>query len=125
MARARAHAQGRRGLARAPSGWRALRGLWDLPRIGLRNPNARQADQPRVVEQTLTHREVRVEIHAARASGTPSTGDVRWVAPAGLSALGLSSLARKSLGPRGRLDTQANGQASAAGARIDAGGGAE
>ncbi|HXL39278.1 MAG TPA: hypothetical protein VN928_01945, partial [Myxococcales bacterium] len=44
-----------------------------------------------------------VEIQAARASGTPSSGNVRWVAPAGLSALGLSSLARKSLGRAGVL----------------------
>jgi hypothetical protein len=50
-----------------------------------------------VVEQTLTHREVRVTIETARASGTPVDSDVRWVAPEGIAAMGISSLARKSL----------------------------
>ena len=50
-----------------------------------------------IVEQTLTHREVRVTIQTARASGTPSSPDVRWVVPGGIAALGVSSLARKSL----------------------------
>ena len=72
-----------------------------------------------IVEQTLTHREVRVEIQAARASGTPSSGNVRWVAPAGLSALGLSSLARKSLGRAGVLTPRRRSRT------FDAGGGAE
>ena len=73
-------------------------GLWDLP-----------AERPEgirilghlsnlgVVEQTLTHREVRVTLQTARASGTPKSPDVRWVVPGGIVALGVSSLARKSL----------------------------
>jgi len=90
-------------LARRPEG-ALFAGLWDLPEerpagIRLHGELASRG----IVEQTLTHREVRVEIQAARASGTPSSGNVRWVAPAGLSALGLSSLARKSLGRAGVL----------------------
>jgi hypothetical protein len=46
---------------------------------------------------------VRVTIEAARASGTPSSADVRWVAPEGIAALGISSLARKSLRRAGVL----------------------
>ena len=84
-------------LARVPGA--ALFGsLWDLPRerpAGIR-VHGKVADRG-VVEQTLTHREVRVRIEAARASGTPAAGEVRWVAPEGLAALGLSSLTRKSL----------------------------
>ena len=79
-------------------------GLWDLP-----------VEQPEgirilgrmtslgVVEQTLTHREVRVTLQTARASGAPRSPDVRWVAPAGIVALGVSSLARKSLRRAGVL----------------------
>lgn len=84
-------------LARRPG--RALfGGLWDLPRerpegIRVHGKLVRRG----IVEQTLTHREVRVSIEAAHASGTPTTDQVRWVAPDGLAALGLSSLARKSL----------------------------
>jgi A/G-specific adenine glycosylase len=73
-------------------------GLWDLP---VERPAGIRVHGPLVsrglVEQTLTHREVRVEIAGGRASGTPASAEVRWVAPDGISALGLSSLARKSL----------------------------
>ncbi|TMA39805.1 MAG: A/G-specific adenine glycosylase [Deltaproteobacteria bacterium] len=67
-------------LARRPTGT-LFAGLWDLP-----------AEKP-----TLTHREVSVMIGTARASGTPVDADVRWMAPEGIAALGISSLARKSL----------------------------
>jgi adenine-specific DNA glycosylase len=84
-------------LARRPAGALFAR-LWDLPaerpagiRIHGRLQNCGE------VEQTLTHREVRVTIRAARASGKPSSSEVRWVIPEGLAALGLSSLTRKSL----------------------------
>ena len=81
-------------------------GLWDLPTerpvgIRLHGPLVARGQ----VEQTLTHREVRVFIEAARASGTPRSPEVRWVAPEGLAALGLSSLARKSLLRAGVGDT--------------------
>jgi hypothetical protein len=46
---------------------------------------------------------VRVMVRSARASGTPESADVRWVAPEGLASLGLSSLARKSLRQAGVL----------------------
>jgi hypothetical protein len=59
-----------------------------------------------MVEQTLTHREVRVSVAAARASGTPGSLEVRWVFPDGLSALGLSSLARRSLRLAGVLTAE-------------------
>jgi hypothetical protein len=62
-----------------------------------------QLEDRGVVEQTLTHREVRVVIRAARASGIPASAEVRWVAPDGLAAVGLSSLARKSLRQAGIL----------------------
>jgi hypothetical protein len=40
---------------------------------------------------------VRVQIRAGRGSGTPKSSDLRWVTPAQLPGLGISSLARKSL----------------------------
>jgi len=90
-------------LARRPSGT-LFANLWDLPPerpAGIRIHGRLRSRG--VVEQTLTHREVRVAIRAARASGTPRSGEVRWVAPEGLFALGLSSLARKSLRKAGVL----------------------
>ncbi len=90
-------------LARRPADALFAR-LWDLPPerpAGIRI-HGRLQDRGRV-EQTLTHREVRVAIWTARASGTPSSSEVRWVAPEGLSGLGLSSLARKSLRKAGIL----------------------
>ena len=106
-------------LVRRPEG-ALFAGLWDLPAdrpAGIRLHG--RLTSRGIVEQTLTHREVRVEIQAARASGTPSSGNVRWVAPAGLSALGLSSLARKSLGRAGVLTPRRPSRT------FDAGGGAE
>jgi A/G-specific adenine glycosylase len=82
-------------------------GLWDLPverPAGIRVHGALLSVG--VVEQTLTHREVRVEIAAARASGNPATAEVRWVAPEGIFSLGLSSLARKSLRLAGVLTAE-------------------
>jgi A/G-specific adenine glycosylase len=84
-------------LARRPAGT-LFAGLWDLPAekpAGIRMHG--RATNRGIVEQTLTHREVRVTIETARASGTPFDADVRWVAPEGIAALGISSLARKSL----------------------------
>jgi A/G-specific adenine glycosylase len=93
-------------LARQPA--RALfGGLWDLPRE--RPPGIRVHGRVvgrGMVEQTLTHREVRVSVAAVRASGTPGSLEVRWVFPDGLSALGLSSLARKSLRLAGVLTAE-------------------
>lgn len=93
-------------LARRPEG-ALFGGLWDLP---VECPAGIRVLGPLIsrgsVEQTLTHREVRVEIAAARASGTPARANVRWVAPAGISALGLSSLARKSLRAAGVLTAE-------------------
>jgi A/G-specific adenine glycosylase len=90
-------------LARRPEG-ALFGGLWDLPverPVGIRvhGPLVRRG----VVEQTLTHREVRVEIDGGRASGLPSSPEVRWVAPEGIAALGVSSLGRKSLRVAGVL----------------------
>ncbi|HEY6911377.1 MAG TPA: A/G-specific adenine glycosylase [Myxococcales bacterium] len=90
-------------LARRPEG-ALFAGLWDLPEqrpAGIRIHGETVARG--AVEQTLTHREVRVTVRAARASGTPRSPNVRWVAPEGLVALGLSSLARKSLRQAGVL----------------------
>jgi len=72
-------------------------GLWELPRakppgVRLQGP----LEKSGVVEQTLTHREVRVTVHSARASGEAREG-FRWVVPEGLVKLGLSSLTRKTL----------------------------
>jgi adenine-specific DNA glycosylase len=90
-------------LARRPEG-ALFAGLWDLPEdrpAGIRVHGLFQ--DCGVVEQTLTHREVRVAIRAARASGMPASPEVRWVAADGLTAVGLSSLARKSLRQAGVL----------------------
>ena len=90
-------------LSRRPAG-ALFGGLWDLP--AERPPGIRIHGRLRsrgVVEQTLTHREVRVAIRAARASGTPAGTEARWVMPDGFGALGLSSLARKSLRQAGAL----------------------
>ena len=75
-------------------------GLWDLPATEIKLPGVRQHGELAdcgVVEQTLTHREVRVSIRRGRGSGTPRTETLRWVLPLHLGALGLSSLTRKSL----------------------------
>lgn len=90
-------------LARRPAG-ALFAGLWDLPQTmpaGIRIHGKTAGCG--AVEQTLTHREVRVMVRSARASGTPQSADVRWVAPEGLVGLGLSSLARKSLRQAGVL----------------------
>jgi A/G-specific adenine glycosylase len=86
-------------LARRPDG-ALFAGMWDLPATEVKLPGVRlhgQLADCGIVEQTLTHREVRVTIQSGRASGTPRGDGLRWVDPGGLHALGLSSLARKSL----------------------------
>ena len=93
-------------LARRPEGG-LFGGLWDLPRakppgVRIEGPLASRGS----VEQTLTHREVRVDIESAPASGRPRGPHLRWVLPAGLAALGLSSLARKSLLQAGVLTSR-------------------
>jgi A/G-specific adenine glycosylase len=90
-------------LARRPSG-ALFAGLWDLPQATPAGVRIHGRTVGRgAVEQTLTHREVRVMVRSARASGTPQSDEVRWVAPEGLVKLGLSSLARKSLRQAGVL----------------------
>ena len=86
-------------LARRPEG-ALFAGMWDLPATEVKLPGVRlhgAASDCGVVEQTLTHREVRVTIRTARGSGVPRSEHLRWVLPAQLAAVGLSSLARKSL----------------------------
>ena len=90
-------------LARRPEG-SLFAGMWDLPDappagVRLRGP-ARSCG---LVEQTLTHREVRVAVSSAAASGNPLDANARWVEVDGLAQLGLSSLARKSLRQAGVL----------------------
>jgi A/G-specific adenine glycosylase len=86
-------------LARRPLG-ALFAGMWDLPATEVKLPGVRLhgalADCG-IVAQTLTHREVRVSVSSGRGSGTPRSADLRWVAPAQLGTVGLSSLARKSL----------------------------
>ncbi|HET9753032.1 MAG TPA: A/G-specific adenine glycosylase [Myxococcales bacterium] len=90
-------------LARRPAG-ALFAGLWDLPQATPAGVRIHGRTVGRgAVEQTLTHREVRVMVRSARASGTPESADVRWVLPGGLAALGISSLARKSLRQAGVL----------------------
>ena len=89
-------------LERQPAG--LFEKMWDLPRekpAGIRIHGA-LADKG-AVEQTLTHREVRVQVAAARASGKPRSPQVRWVEPGALASYGLSSLARKTLQRAGGL----------------------
>ena len=84
-------------LSRRPAGT-LFAGLWDLPAEkpgGIRIHGS--ATSRGIVEQTLTHREVRVTVEMARASGTPVSSEVRWVTPDGIAAMGISSLARKTL----------------------------
>jgi A/G-specific adenine glycosylase len=82
-------------------------GLWDLP---VERPEGirilGRVSSLGVVEQTLTHREVRVTLQGARASGSPRSPEVRWVVPGGIVELGVSSLARKSLRRAGVLTAQ-------------------
>lgn len=86
-------------LARQPQG-ALFAGMWGLPVAGMDLPGVRRRGALRtcgIVEQTLTHREVRVAVHTGRGSGAPRADSLRWVAPRHLGSLGLSSLARKSL----------------------------
>jgi len=86
-------------LARRPAG-ALFAGMWDLPATGVSLPGVRlhgALAECGTVAQSLTHREVRVQVRTARGSGTPKGEDLRWVLPAQLPALGISSLARKSL----------------------------
>lgn len=82
-------------LAKRPEG-ALFAGMWDLPQTKPRGVRIEGAlTEKGIVEQTLTHREVRVAVKAAAASGTPATA--KWVPPQDLHRFGLSSLARKSL----------------------------
>src|SRR5260221_8672287 len=86
-------------LARRPEG-ALFAGLWDLPAREVKLPGVRlhgALAECGTVAQTLTHREVRVQISTGRGSGRPGNGDLRWVTRAQLSSLGISSLGRKSL----------------------------
>jgi A/G-specific adenine glycosylase len=79
------------------AGEKLFGGLWELPRAAPSGVKLlSRAASAVVVEQTLTHREVRVTVRTARAAGVAGAG-FRWVAPDGLAALGLSSLTRKTL----------------------------
>ena len=96
-------------LSRRPEG-SLFAGLWDLPA-----PESVErlwsALEPRgEVRQTLTHREVRVAIFTASATGRAPAG-MRWVLPSGLGSLGLSSLAAKSLQQAGVAGTRRAGVA--------------
>jgi A/G-specific adenine glycosylase len=71
-------------------------GLWELPREVPRGVKAGSLSECGLVEQTLTHREVRVTVQRAQAQGPAGDGFV-WTAPDGLARLGLSSLTRKTL----------------------------
>jgi len=86
-------------LARRPEG-SLFAGMWDLPDTEIKLPGVRlrgAAKECGIVEQTLTHREVRVTVRTAQASGTPRSEALRWVQPSKLAQIGLSSLAKKSL----------------------------
>lgn len=86
-------------LARRPEG-SLFAGMWDLPESALKLPGVRQRGAARecgIVEQTLTHREVRVAIRTAEGTGAPRAESLRWVKPSELAGIGLSSLAKKSL----------------------------
>jgi A/G-specific adenine glycosylase len=91
-------------LARRPAD-ALFAGMWDLPMSdpGVKVPKwpgvrlQGKLERRGVVEQTLTHREVRVTVSAGRATGIPKNDALRWVAPENLHQLGLSSLARKTL----------------------------
>jgi adenine-specific DNA glycosylase len=83
-------------LARRPAGLFA--GLWDLPPEGpVPGIRVGATADVGIVEQTLTHREVRVRLLRGAATGTPRGDGVRWVLPRDLGQVGLSSLARKAL----------------------------
>jgi A/G-specific adenine glycosylase len=82
-------------------------GLWDLPESPPDGVRVSGKIEPRgVVEQVLTHRLLRVSISAAEATGDPRAEGWRWVAPDGLAAMGLSSVARKSLAQAGVLTSK-------------------
>lgn len=105
-------------LARQPAG-ALFEGLWDLPALDLDGADPQRVREAATrlsralgargalvhlgrVEQTLTHREMRVEIFLARAARRdPARRDpaLRWSGTSAreLARLGLSSLARKSL----------------------------
>ncbi len=90
-------------LTRRPDG-SLFAGLWDLPAPESVKRLWSALERRGEVRQTLTHREVRVEIFTASASGRAPAG-MRWIAPSGLHQVGLSSLALKSLRQAGVADT--------------------
>jgi A/G-specific adenine glycosylase len=71
-------------------------GLWELPRAVPEGLRVGKLESCGIIEQTLTHREVRVTVQRARASGKAMEG-FAWTAPEGLARHGLSSLTRKTL----------------------------
>jgi len=88
-------------------------GLWDLPSAPVRGGDIAQAlktalavcgvpGRPRLrargeVRQVLTHRDLRVLLFTARGGKGAAPDGLRWMRPADLPKLGLSSLARKCL----------------------------
>ena len=93
-------------LARRPEG-RLFAGLWDLPEKGpLPGIRIGASRALGIVEQTLTHREVRVHVEGAKGTGAPRHRDLRWLQPSLLGSVGLSSLARKCLAVAGVLQAR-------------------
>jgi adenine-specific DNA glycosylase len=103
-----------------------LAGTWALPEAADRGPRVRRAVARRLAEangarvaavayrgavrHVFTHRDLTAELFRVDVdggAGPPAAAtDRRWVAPAGLAALGLSSFARKTVDRAiGRLET--------------------
>lgn len=82
-------------LARRPAG-ELFAGLWDLPAPEAVARLAGPLSPAGEVRQALTHRDLRVAIFTGAARGRAPAG-MRWVLPAGLGSLGVSSLAAKCL----------------------------
>ncbi len=82
-------------LTRRPEG-SLFAGLWDLPAPESVQRLWTTLESRGEVRQALTHREVHVQIFTSAATGRAPKG-MRWVAPADLGSVGLSSLATKCL----------------------------
>jgi A/G-specific adenine glycosylase len=93
----------RRGryLMRRRDGAALMEGLWEFPALGdggIDGLRLRPLEVVARLRHSITYRNIRVEVRRARLLAEPRGGAWRWVAPAALARLPVSSLVTKVLG---------------------------